>query len=169
VRSAVAGVIFQGTVISNPGPDMVNGKPTMHHHRDCGSDNDFDDPSGWNRASYTPDILAEIGEPLPKKPNHYREAALHFVRTMYAVDEFLTASPDARVAVVAVAFTLGCPSTHGLTIADIAGQLGCTTATLTRSIARFKALAGLDSNGAMQGIRVGAGSSNGDKPATVQA
>ncbi|HEY6763925.1 MAG TPA: hypothetical protein VI386_04075 [Candidatus Sulfotelmatobacter sp.] len=64
-----------GAVISNPAPNMVNGKP-MNHHRDCGSDNDLD-PAGWNRASYTPDLLAEIGEPLPDVPNHYRTAALY--------------------------------------------------------------------------------------------
>jgi hypothetical protein len=60
-------------------------------------------------------------------------------------------------------------SARGLTIANIVDQLGCTTATLTRAIARFKALAGLDSNGAMQGIRVGAGSLNGGKPAAGRA
>jgi hypothetical protein len=81
-----------------------------HHHREDGMDKDFNDPSGWNRASYTPDMLAEIGEPLPEKPNHYREESLHFCRIMFCVDEFLTASPDARVAVVAVSFTLGCPA-----------------------------------------------------------
>jgi hypothetical protein len=33
--------IKAGALISNPGPDMVNGKPTMHHHHDCGSDARF--------------------------------------------------------------------------------------------------------------------------------
>jgi hypothetical protein len=52
-----------------------------------------------------------------------------------------------------------------LTVCDIAGQLGCTTAPLTRSIARFKAMAGLDSAGGVRFIRPGAG----DKPASIQA
>ena len=167
-------MIFQGTVISNPGPDMVNGKPTMHHHRDCGSDNDFDDPSGWNRASYTPDILAEIGEPLPDPVNDYREAAIYHLQLMFAVDEFLIAAQDARLAVAVV---LGWPSARGLTLGDIAGQLGCSLSTLTRSIARFKTLAGLGVSAG--GVRPGAGlpilitaSSDqelGDKPAAVQS
>jgi hypothetical protein len=114
----------------------------MNHHRDCGSDNDLD-PARWNRASYTPDILAEIGEPLPDARNEYREAAIYHLQLMYAVDEFLTAAPDARVAVVAVAVVLGWPSARGLTLGDIADQLGCSPSTLGRSIARFKALAGL--------------------------
>jgi hypothetical protein len=141
----------------------------MNHHRDRGLDNDFNDPSGWNRASYTADFLAELGEPLPEAPNGYRAAAIYHLQLMYAVDEFLTVAPDARVAVVAVAVVLGWPSIRGLTVPDIAGQLGCSPATLTRSIARFKTMAGLDSAGGVRFIRPGAGSSNGDKPAAVQS
>jgi hypothetical protein len=123
---------------------MVNGKPAMNHHRDRGSDNDLDsDPARWNRASYTPDLLAELGEPLPEVPNGYRQAAIYHLQLMFAVDEFITAAPDARVAVVAVAVVLGRPSARGFSISNIADQLGCSLSTLTRSIARFKALAGL--------------------------
>jgi hypothetical protein len=135
----------------------------VNHHRDDGVDNDFNDPAGWNRASYTPDMIAEIGEPLPDPVNDYREAALHFVRTMYAVDEFITAAPDARVAVVAVAVVLGWPSALGFTLGDITDQLGCSPSTLTRCIARFKTMAGLSSAG---GGRPD-GSLNGDKPALI--
>jgi hypothetical protein len=80
---------------------------------------------------------------------------------MYSVDQFLTEAKDARFAVIVVAVVLGWPSAQGLTIGEIARQLGCTPAALTRSIARFKALAGLDANGG--GIRSGA-VSDGDKP-----
>jgi hypothetical protein len=38
-------------------------------------------------ASYTPDFLSELGEPIAEAWNDYREAALHFVRIMFAVDE----------------------------------------------------------------------------------
>jgi hypothetical protein len=75
----------------------------------------------------------------------------------------------ARVAVVAVAVTLGWPSARGLSIDNISGQLGCTTATLTRSIARFKTMAGLGVSGYVSFIRPGAGSLNCDKPAAVQS
>jgi hypothetical protein len=140
----------------------------MNHHPDRGSDNDLD-PARWNRASYTPDLLAELGEPLPDVANGYRVAAQFFLARMFAVDEFITESIDARLAVVSVAIVLQWPSIRGLSIVDIAGQLGCTPLALTRSIARFKTLAGLGSaGGGVRFIRPGAGSS-GDKPAAVQS
>ena len=40
---------------------------------------------------------------------------------------------------------MGWPSARGLSVGNIADQVGCTTLALTRSIARFKAAAGLDS------------------------
>ena len=58
------------------------------------------------------------------------------------------------------------PMDEYVSIANIADQLECSPSTLTRSIARFKTLAWLNSAG---GIRPGAGSSNGDKPAAVQS
>jgi hypothetical protein len=136
----------------------------LNYYRDRGSDSDFNDPGGWAKASYYDDPIDSI-EPLPDKPNEYRQAAIYYLGIMYAVDQFLETAPDARVAVVAVAIALGWPSIRGLTIGNIANQLGCTPATLTRSIARFKTMAGLDS---ADGVRPGAGL-NGDKPAAVQA
>jgi hypothetical protein len=100
--------------------------------------------------------------------NGYRAAAIYHLGLMYAVDRFIEGSEDARLAVVAVAVVLGWPSAQGLTIGEIARQIGCAPATLTRSITRFKALARLDSDGGIQRLRPGAGS-NGDKPAAVQA
>jgi hypothetical protein len=132
----------------------------MKHHFDRGSDSDFNDPGGWNKASYFDDPTDSI-EPLPDVPNDYRQAAIYHLQLMFAVDEFVTAAPDARVAVVAVAVVLGWPSARGLSVGNIADQLGCSPATLTRSIARFKTLAGLGSDGGIQRIRPGAGS-NGD-------
>ena len=161
------GVIFPSGRNSNPGPNMVNGKPAMQHHIDRGSDSDFCDPSDWTRASYSAHPIDEI-EPIDLTPNGYRAAALAYLKVMLAVDEFVMMAPDARVAVVAVAVVLGWPSARGLSISNIANQLGCTPAALTRSIARFKTLAGLDSDGSIQRIRPGAGSSNSDKPAAAR-
>ena len=140
----------------------------MHHFHEPAGLSETNDPGGWNRASYTPDLLAELGEPMPDVVNGYRAAALHHLGIMYAVDEFILAAPDARVAVVAVAIVLGWPSARGLSISNIADQLGCSPAALTRSIARFKAMAGLDSEGGIQRVRPGAGS-NGDKPVATAA
>jgi hypothetical protein len=139
----------------------------MNHHRDRGSDNDSDgDPARWNRASYSAHPIDSM-EPLSDEPNPYRQAAIYHMRLMYVVDDFVTGAEDSRLAIVAVAVVFGWPSARGLSITNIADQLGCSPSTLTRSIARFKAMAGL---GASAGdIRPGAGSLNGDKPAAVRA
>jgi hypothetical protein len=148
-----AGVIFPGAPISNPGLNMVNGKP-MNHHRDQGSGSDTCHPASWNRTSYTPDFLAELGEPLPDKPNGYRQAAIYHLQLMFAVDEFLIAAQDARLAVAVV---LGWPSTRGLSIGNIADQLGVSATTITRACARFREMSGL-AGGGVRFIRPGAGS-----------
>jgi hypothetical protein len=112
-----------------------------HFHEPAGTD-DFDDPAAWNRASYSAHPIDEI-EPLPDPVNGYRQASKHYLNLMFAVDVFITAATDSRLAVVAVAVALGWPSAKGLTLANVADQLGCSLSTLTRSIARFKAIAGL--------------------------
>ena len=57
---------------------------------------------------------------------------------MFAIDRFIEAAEDARLAVVAVALVLGWPSTRGLTVPEIAEQLGVSTSTITRACARFR-------------------------------
>jgi hypothetical protein len=47
---------------------------------------------------------------------------------MATIDGFILAAPDARIAVVVVAVTQRWSSVRGLTVPEIAGQLGCTTA-----------------------------------------
>jgi hypothetical protein len=56
-----------------------------------------------------------------------------------------------------VANALRWPSVRGLSIDNVASQLDCTPVALTRSIARFKAMAGLDSAAGVRFIRPGAG------------
>ena len=118
------------------------------------------DPAGWDRASYSAHPIDSM-EPLSDEPNGYRSAALYHMRIMWVIDDFITGAPDARLAVVAVAVVLGWPSARGLTLGNIADQLGCSPSTLTRCIARFREMAGLSSGGQ---LRPGAGSLNGDKP-----
>jgi hypothetical protein len=138
----------------------------VNHHRDCGSDNDFDDPGGWNRASYSAHPIDSM-EPLSDEPNPYRAAALYHMRLRWVVDDFLAAAPDARLAVVAVAVVLGWPSVRGWTVPDIARQLGVSAATIARACAQFGEMSGLGAAG-FQYDRPGAGF-NGDKPAAVRA
>jgi hypothetical protein len=114
----------------------------MKRHIDRGSASDFNDASTWNRASYNHHPCDDF-EPLPDAPNHYRAAALYHLRIMLAVDEFITAAEDARFAVIVVAVTLQLPSVRGLSIGDIAGQLECSPATITRACTRFREMAGL--------------------------
>jgi hypothetical protein len=62
-----------------------------HFHEPAGS-NETNDPAGWDRASYTPDLFAELGEPLPDAVNGYRAAALAFMHVMATIDEFILAA-----------------------------------------------------------------------------
>ena len=141
----------------------------MHHFHEPAGSNDFDDPASWDRASYNHHPCDDF-EPLPDTSSDYRQAALYHLQLMYAVDEFITAAPDARVAVVAVAVVLGWPSTRNLTAPEIAEQLGVSTSTMGRACARFREMAGLGvtAGGGVRFIGNGAGS-NGHKPAAVRA
>jgi hypothetical protein len=76
-----------------------------HFHESAGS-SDSNDPATWDAASYSAHPVDSL-EPLPDAPNDYRQAAIYHLQLMFAVDEFITAAPDARVAVVAVAVVLG--------------------------------------------------------------
>jgi hypothetical protein len=154
-----------GGPIFNRGPTVLHALLAMRHFHEPAGSNETNDPATWGAASYSAHPVDSL-EPLPDAPNPYREAALYHLQIMLAFDEFVTRATDARLAVVSVAVALGWPSTRGLSIGNIAGQLGCTTTALTRSIAKFREMAGLNSAG---GIRPGAGSLNGDKPAAGQA
>jgi len=121
----------------------------VKHAHDFDSDT-FCDPSGWNRASYESHPIDSI-EPIDLAPNGYRQAALYHLELMFAVDRFVEAAPDARLAVVAV--VLGWPGARGLTVPEIAEQLGCSPATITRACARFREMSGLDSAGGERDLR----------------
>jgi hypothetical protein len=60
----------------------------------------------------------------------------------------------------------GTQSGSGLTVPEIAAQIGCSPLTITRACNRFREMSGLAAG--MRFIRPGA-ESNGDKPAAVQA
>jgi hypothetical protein len=144
---------------------MIKGSLTVQHHLDRGLDSEtFNDPGGWDKASYSAHPVDSM-EPLSDEPNPYRAAALHHLRLMYAVDEFLTAAEDSRLAVVSVAIVFGWPSARGLSVANIAGQLGVSASTIIRACARFREIAGL---GPPAGVRPGAKSLNGG-PAAVRS
>jgi hypothetical protein len=154
-------------MISNPAPDVLHALLAMHHFHEPAGSNETNDPADWNVASYESHPIDSI-EPIDVEPNDYRAAALAHLQLMYAVDEFITAAPDARLAVVSIAICLGWPSTRGLTGPEIAKQLGCSPVTIARACDRFRELANLDSAGGVRLVRPG-GAGNGNKPAAVRA
>jgi hypothetical protein len=67
------------------------------------------------------------------------------VRSVYVTQLFsLNSEVEKSSFVLIVVLAIENPF-HALSIDNISGQLGCSPATLTRSIARFKTLAGLNS------------------------
>ena len=129
--------------------------------RPRGSDSEFNDLGGWNRASFNHHPCDDL-EPVDLEPNGYRAISLDFLKVMFSVDEFVTAAPDARAAVVAVGIVLRWPSVRGLSVGNIAGQLGVSATTITRACDRFREMAGFGVSvaGGVRFIRPGAGSSN---------
>jgi hypothetical protein len=133
-----------------------------------GSNHDQNDPAEWCSASYERHPCEDI-EPLPEPVNEFRSAAKTYLRTLQAVDEFLSASTDAKLAWITVAVVFKLTSVRGFSVDYIAEQIGCSVQALTRSIARFRAMSGLDSDGAIQQrVRPDSGAS-GDKPAAIRA
>jgi hypothetical protein len=120
------------------------------------------DPAEWNTASYS-DHPVDSLEPLPDNPNAFRAAALGYLKVLSAMDEFLTAADDKRAGWIAVAIVLKLTSVRGLTVADIAGQLGRSTSTIGRYTARF---ASMINDGGLQSIRPGS-KSNGAEPIPI--
>jgi hypothetical protein len=152
------------------GPEWPeHGKCTFamrHFHEPAGSDDSDGDPAGWSRASYQSHPV-DILEPLPDDPNPYRIAAMHYLEIMFAIDRFVEGAEDARLAIIVVGVVFGWPSTRGLSIADIASQIGCSPLTITRAGVKFREMAGL---GVPAGCGwPGAGSLNGETPAAVQS
>ena len=104
---------------------------------------DFNDPANWS-TSCTTETAIDILEPLPDVDNPYREKALCCMALLKAVDDFMTASQDPRLAWVGISTTLNLESTRGLAPAELARQMGCSTRALSNSRARFRKLSGLD-------------------------
>jgi hypothetical protein len=103
------------------------------------------DPAEWNIASYCPDPLAGLEEPVADVPNEFREASLNLLRLLLVCDSFVTRSRDARLSWVAVALVLQLDSVRHLSHSEICRQMGISENTLSRSLSRFRAIAGLDS------------------------
>lgn len=94
-------------------------------HRDPYSDTGkFHDPADWDVAYV---------EPSP-------------------IDTFMMDSEDPRLVWITVAITFHLTSIRGLSVTEIAGQMGVSAATVSRATAEFKRLANLDPAGSIQAI-----------------
>ena len=145
-------VVCHSTVAPEHGKRKAGDSLTVKHNFDRGSDSDFCDPGGWNRASYESHPIDSI-EPIDLAPNGYRQAALHHLQLMYSVDEFISAAPDARAAVVAIAVVLKWPSVRGLTVPAIADAFISAPA---EAIVQGKASSTLKTWGLMDALSGGA-------------
>ncbi len=92
--------------------------------------------------------------PPPVRP--YRDAALSHLRTLLAIDEFMTNAEKSAIrvdgwTVCSIVFDL--TSVRDLSLAEIANQLGVSAATMSRATARFREMAGLDAAGSVRAIR----------------
>jgi hypothetical protein len=103
------------------------------------------DPAQWAINSYCPDPLAGL-EPIAETPNPYRDYSWSCLRILLAVDAFITSSRDPRLAWYAVVFTLKLGSLpRGMSGAELAKAIGVAPAAVSRSVSRFREMAGLDS------------------------
>jgi hypothetical protein len=133
---------------------MENHFQEVKHHELYSDAAKFSDPSAWDCASYTPDMCAEMGEPLPDVQSDYRTAAQTHIATLKAIDVFMATASNPRLAWITVALTFDLTSVRGLSLTEIAGEMGVSPQTLSRSTAKFQELAGLDpATGSIQANR----------------
>jgi hypothetical protein len=64
------------------------------------------------------------------------------------IDVFMSTSSNPRLVWITIAITFDLTSNRGLSVAEIAGQMGISPQTLSRATAEFKKMAGLESGGA---------------------
>jgi len=91
-------------------------------------------------------------EPLPEVQSDYRIAALTHMATLKAIDQYMADSEDPRLAWTVCSTVFDLTSTRGLSMGEIAGQIGVSPQTLSRATAEFKRLANVDSAGSIQAI-----------------
>jgi hypothetical protein len=123
---------------------MVNVRSVPHTpHAHIDDSDQFNDPAGWNAASYEAHPVDEL-EPLEVVPNEYRERALDCMALLKAVDECMARARDPRLAWVGISTVLDLDSTRGTSLVELAHQMGCSEDALSNSRARFRILSGLD-------------------------
>jgi hypothetical protein len=107
------------------------------------SESQHNDPATWDAASYSAHPVDSL-EPLPANSSEYREAAVRLMRVLYCLDTFVSCSRDARLAHIQVSIALGLYSTRGRTLSSVADELGITKQALSRGVAKFLRMTGLE-------------------------
>lgn len=101
------------------------------------------DPAEWNscsRAEHPVDLM----EPEPAISNEFRECALLFLGILEKVDSRMSTCRDARKTWIAFSISVGLHSTAGRTLTDIAQEMGITKQALSRDVALFGRLTGME-------------------------
>ncbi len=114
---------------------------TTNRHWDP-QDSRFHDPAQWDAASYPAHQIADL-EPMSYDVSAYREGALSCLRLLGAIDSFMMASKDSRLAWCTVALVLDLTSVRPWTEAELAGKLGLEPATVHRSVSKFRKMSGV--------------------------
>jgi hypothetical protein len=113
--------------------------PSHHTAKTERANDTANDPAEWNTASYS-DHPIDTLELLPDYPNAFRAAAIGCLKVLSAMDDFLIDADDPRAGWIAVAIVLKLTSVRGLSVADIAHQLGCSPTTINRYTAKFASM-----------------------------
>jgi len=103
----------------------------------------FNDPAAWSRCA-TAQTAVDVIEPQVGELNDFREASLDLLRLLLVVDAFCSRSRDARLSWVAVSLVLQLHSVRHLSHSEVCRQMGISQDTLSRSMSRFRAIAGLN-------------------------
>jgi hypothetical protein len=106
-------------------------------------EDEFNDPSGWDSASYTDDPIDRLEPPEPSEPSPYREASLLFLRILSVIDAFMVGSYDSRKGWLQVSCALGLQSTRGCTESEIASSINTSKQVFSRGVTAFLRSSGL--------------------------
>jgi hypothetical protein len=123
---------------------VVNVKILSHEHHAASCD-DFNDPAGWNAASYV-SHPADSMEPIEVVPSEYRQCALALLEVLSAIDSFMCKvrprKPPKKWMCVSLA--LGLSSTRGQTETSVALEYGVSRSVISQDVVKLLRLAGLE-------------------------
>jgi hypothetical protein len=122
---------------------VVNVK-ILSYAQHSASVDEFNDPSGWNVASYLDDPIENL-EPREVLTPEYRECALRMLMVLNVIDHFMSYPKQGPPREwLAVSLALGLESTQGRTETAVAEEWGVSRACISKDVTRVLRLTGLD-------------------------